>query len=127
MHEGNRPRIATAAAAIMAPLLFILSTLRLSSALAPPALTRTRQLTTILRADGDDEEPPVFTTRGGNQQRSGTSFDQDGKANIWSLEPKVKVDADAVQGTPANLLLAVAGVLAIVIIAATSFILPEVD
>jgi len=89
------------------------------------AFSSQRQLTR-LNAGIDDEEfgaPEQMTAPG--KGRLGSSVDQDGKSNIWAVEPKMKVDEEG-GGGGAAVAVGIGAVLALgLIIGAFSFIQVE--
>lgn len=89
-----------------------------ASAFAPartPLALSTRQNTqprTVLFGD-DDTQPETMTGKG----RLGSSIDQDGKSNIWAVEPKMSVDSDAGASGGSLAAIGVGAVLSVALIA----------
>jgi hypothetical protein len=61
----------------------------------------------VVMSDGDNEEQESKMFDMNNRVRLGRSRDQDGKSNIWSIEPTMEVeDEEEGGGTKKNLLIA---------------------
>jgi len=67
---------------------------------------------TVLFGD-DDTQPETMTGKG----RLGSSIDQDGKSNIWAVEPKMSVDSDAGASGGSLAAIGVGAVLSVALIA----------
>lgn len=76
-----------------------------------------RSSITSLRMSDDDttrsEQPPVTRT-----VERGVSLDQDGKSNVWAIEPKMEVDSKSSEEQASSALFAVGGLAAFAVIAA---------
>lgn len=61
--------------------------------------------------------------------RLGSSRDQDGKSNVWAVEPKMKVEGTDVESPEGNKLVVVGGIIGVLVVAmaATIALLPAAD
>merc|ERR1711865_71210 len=74
----------------------------------------------MMAAEEDDKEVGAF--------ERGVSIDQDGKSNVWAIEPKVEVDAKSSQEKSTIIYLGVGGLVAFGAIAAFVLTnLPDAD
>ena len=74
---------------------------------------QSRQAIGPLRMSDEDTRPAAagFTERG-------VSVDQDGKSNVWAIEPKMEVDTKSAEEKTTGTLLAVGGLAAFAAVAA---------
>jgi len=68
-----------------------------------------QSLATLRMADEDDMT---------NTAERGVSLDQDGKSNVWAIEPKVEVQSKSTEEQSSSLLLAAGGLAAFAAVAA---------
>ena len=109
--------------------LLLLAMMSVASAFAPAGrpLARRRQLASGVAAPQpalfakDDDDDFSFT---GTDNSRGTSFDQDGKANIWAVEPKMET-ADADGGVKIGILIGGGLVAASLLLGGTIGLLPD--
>ena len=57
----------------------------------------------------DLEEPPVMTTSTSSSMERGVSVDQDGKSNVWAIEPKMEVSSRSSEEKTLSALFAAGG------------------
>ena len=67
-----------------------------------------RQTLALRMADGDDV----------NTAERGVSLDQDGKSNVWAIEPKMEVESKSSEEKTSSALFAVGGLAAFAAVAA---------
>eukprot|EP00568_Trieres_chinensis_P011851 CAMPEP_0183291424 /NCGR_PEP_ID=MMETSP0160_2-20130417/852_1 /TAXON_ID=2839 ORGANISM="Odontella Sinensis, Strain Grunow 1884" /NCGR_SAMPLE_ID=MMETSP0160_2 /ASSEMBLY_ACC=CAM_ASM_000250 /LENGTH=102 /DNA_ID=CAMNT_0025452229 /DNA_START=123 /DNA_END=431 /DNA_ORIENTATION=+ len=68
-----------------------------------------------LRMSDDTETEPVSAA---NVMERGVSVDQDGKSNVWAIEPKMEVDTKSAEEKTSSAIVGLAGFAAFAVVAA---------
>merc|ERR1712232_924403 len=105
MGTSNMTRIATIAA------LALVSTLS-TEAFTVSKIAQPQHLTSTFMADDKEDSVPIPGIE------RGVSVDQDGKSNVWALEPKMEIDTKSSEEKTTSLIIAGAGVAAFAVAAA---------
>mmetsp|Transcript_54732 Transcript_54732/g.158365 ORF Transcript_54732/g.158365 Transcript_54732/m.158365 type:complete len:114 (-) Transcript_54732:197-538(-) len=93
-------------------LLVALTVFGLSSAFAPVSRSVAVPRTVVF---AEDDDAPVAT--GGRAVERGVSVDQDGKSNVWAIEPKMEVSTKSSEEKTQSALIAGGGLAVFAVIA----------
>eukprot|EP01083_Nonionella_stella_P014993 41978_1 len=88
----------------------------IASALSAEAFTVSsmpRNTLSTMRMADDDETVKLVTT-----EERGVSLDQDGKSNVWAIEPKMEVDSKSAEEKTSSAIFAAGGIAAFAAVAA---------
>jgi len=96
---------------IAAALLTFLTVTNAFTSHAPTSFVTQHRTLTLYSTDTDTEEPAVTAAAPApvNVVERGVSMDQDGKSNVWAIEPKMEIDTKSAEEKTSGVLLAVGG------------------